>query len=118
LIIDDEQPIGVTLRALLAPPHRVEVTVSAAEALERINAGEIFDVIFCDIMMPEITGIKFHEIVTAAHPKLTSRIVFMTGGISAPEVHKFLQATGARCLEKPFSHAELEAEITNVLRKN
>jgi PAS domain S-box-containing protein len=117
LIIDDEQPIGVTLRALLSPPHRVDVTVSAVEALERINAGEIFDVIFCDIMMPEVTGIKFHEIVTATHPEIASRIVFMTGGISAPEVHKFLQATGARCLEKPFSDAELEAEISNVLTK-
>ncbi|MEO7109619.1 MAG: ATP-binding protein [Polyangiaceae bacterium] len=114
LIIDDEQPIGFTLRALLSPPHEVAITVSAVDALVRIDAGEIFDVIFCDIMMPEITGIKFHEIVTATHPDITSRIVFMTGGISAPEVHKFLQATGARCLEKPFTDAELEAAIREV----
>jgi PAS domain S-box-containing protein len=111
LIVDDEQPIGVTLRALLSPPHEVVVTSSASEALERIDGGEIFDVIFCDIMMPDITGIRLHEILTATHPEIAARIVFMTGGITAPEVQKFLQATGARCLEKPFSDSELEEEI-------
>ncbi len=117
LIIDDEQPIGFTLRALLSPPHDVVVTTSAAEALQRIDGGESFDVIFCDIMMPEITGIKLHQIVSEKHPHVAERIVFMTGGISAPEVHKFLQTTNARCLEKPFTEAELEQAIAETIAR-
>lgn len=117
LIIDDEQPICFTLRALLSPPHDVVVATSAADALQRIDAGDIFDVIFCDIMMPEITGIKFHQIVSEKFPDIADRIVFMTGGISAPEVHKFLQTTNARCLEKPFTEAELEQAIAETIAR-
>jgi PAS domain S-box-containing protein len=118
LIVDDEQPIGFTMRALLYPPHDVVVTTSASEALQRIGAGEIFDVIFCDIMMPQITGIQFHQILSEKHPEIAQRIVFMTGGISAPEVLKFLQATNARCLEKPFTETELEQAIAEILAKS
>jgi PAS domain S-box-containing protein len=118
LIVDDEQPLGFTLRALLSPPHDVEVATSAAEALARIDAGEIFDVIFCDIMMPEITGIKLHQILVEKHPAVAQRIVFMTGGISAPEVHKFLQATNVRCLEKPFTDVELESALVEMIARH
>ena len=115
LVVDDEVPIGLTLRALLSPPHEVSAVTSGRQALERIETEEFFDVIFCDIMMPEMSGIRFYELLRASHPKVAARIVFMTGGISAPEVHKFLQSTGARCLEKPFSEAELEAAIADAL---
>lgn len=114
LIIDDEEAIGITLRALLSPPHKVTVTTNATDALGLVLHGGTFDVVFCDVMMPGISGIRFYEIVEAKRPDLVSRIVFMTGGMHSPHVQQFLQATKARCLEKPFTDVELEDAIAGV----
>ncbi|MGH7286388.1 MAG: response regulator, partial [Polyangiaceae bacterium] len=115
LIVDDEEALGITLRALLTPPHHAVAVTHASEALARIESGESYDVIFCDLMMPEISGMRFHRILSESRPDLAARIVFMTGGIGSPGVQQFLQATRARCLEKPFSHEELEAAIAAML---
>ena len=115
LIVDDEEALGITLRALLSPPHHAVSVTRAADALARIDAGECYDVIFCDLMMPEINGMRFHQILSASRPDLAARIVFMTGGIGSPGVQQFLQATGARCLGKPFSHDELLDAIAATL---
>ncbi|HEX7664542.1 MAG TPA: ATP-binding protein, partial [Polyangiaceae bacterium] len=114
LIVDDEESIGVTLRALLSPPHDVTLTTDAGDALERVLRGEAFDVIVCDIMMPGISGIRFFELLQEKRPDLVSRVVFMTGGMHSPPVQKFLQSTKARCLEKPFTDTELEDAIARV----
>lgn len=114
LIIDDEEAIGITLRALLSPPHKVTVTTNATDALELALRGDAFDVVFCDVMMPGISGIRFYELVQAKRPDLVSRIVFMTGGMHSPHVQQFMQATNARCLEKPFTDVELEDAIARI----
>ena len=115
LIVDDEEALGITLRALLSPAHDAVAVTRASDALARIEAGETYDVIFCDLMMPEINGMRFHQILSESRPDVASRVVFMTGGIGSPGVQQFLQATGARCLEKPFSHEELEEAIAALL---
>ena len=115
LIVDDEGALGTTLRALLSPPHEAVSVTRASDALARIESGERYDVIFCDLMMPDINGMRFHQILSASRPDLAKRIVFMTGGIGSPGVQQFLQATGARCLEKPFSQDELLEAIAATL---
>ena len=79
LMIDDEQALGRALPRLLAP-HRVTVTPRAPEALALIDAGEAFNVILCDLMMPESTGMDFHAALREKHPELSERVIFMSGG--------------------------------------
>jgi len=59
LIVDDEPQIGNTLRLLLDPDHEVVPVTSGREALERIKTDTAFDIIFCDLMMPEISEWTF-----------------------------------------------------------
>ncbi|HEY6034027.1 MAG TPA: response regulator [Kofleriaceae bacterium] len=109
LVIDDEEMMRKLLvRALNS--HEVSAC-DATTALERFARGERFDVILCDLMMPDYTGMDVFERVSALAPEQTSRFVFVTGGAFSPRSAAFLTATTNRVLEKPFSPATVLAAL-------
>jgi signal transduction histidine kinase len=111
LIIDDEPLVLKSLRRSLAREHDVAVANTVREALEPIEAGEQFDVIVCDIMMPDRTGIDFHSAIRAIAPDLADRIIFMTGAVNTPTVRGFLEQVKNTCIEKPIDIGRLNALI-------
>ena len=111
LAIDDEELLGTVIRRALEPVHEVVVVKSAAEALERIGAGERFDVILCDLMMPELSGVDFHRQLTERAPLAAERIVFVTGGAFSREAQEFLERSPHARLDKPFDVATLRALV-------
>ena len=106
LVIDDEEMILRTLARILHE-HEVRCTVSAREALSWIEAGQEFDLILSDLVMPTMTGMEFYEHLLAHHPELAPRVVFVTGGAVTPRANAFLQSVPNRRLEKPFDKAVL-----------
>ena len=114
LMIDDEAAVGRTLRHLLAPDHEIVPVTCAKDALGWIVAGEQFDVIFCDLMMPEMSGIEFHEQLAIAAPQYLERIVFMTGGAFTEHARRFLEAQRRPALEKPFTEEAVRRAIERV----
>ena len=103
LVIDDEPPIARTLSELLGPDHDVSVASSGRDALAILGSSERFDAIFCDLMMPGMSGMDFYEQVQSVYPGLETRIVFMTGGAFTPRAAEFLASVRNRRIEKPFS---------------
>jgi two-component sensor histidine kinase len=79
LVVDDEPLVGRSIRRALRE-HQVEVFSSGEEAIERLCSDEPFDVVFCDLMMPEVSGMEVYGRVSARRPEIASRFVFMTGG--------------------------------------
>jgi len=116
LVIDDLGAIGRSL-ALVMPEHQVTVETSARGAFARFAAGERFDVILCDLLMPELNGWDVLARAQADWPDLVPRFVFMTGGAFTPESQRFLQRTKHRVLRKPFSIEELTAILTDNARQ-
>jgi PAS domain S-box-containing protein len=108
LVIDDEIPIANTMRDLLGARHDVTATTTVQDALAAVEGGRDFDVIFCDLMMPGMSGIELYEELRDAHPSLADRIVFMTGGAFTKRAAEFLAATENRRVEKPFSLGLIE----------
>ena len=106
LVIDDEEMI---LRVLTRILHEQEVqcTASAREALSWLDAGQEFDLILSDLMMPTMTGMQFYEHLLERHAELAPRVVFMTGGVITPNASAFLQSVSNQRLEKPFDCASL-----------
>jgi CheY-like chemotaxis protein len=94
----------------------VEVEAHAGSALARLSAGERFDAIICDLMMPDMTGMDFQREVEQRAPALSNRTIFMTGGAFTPRAHSFLERLGDRCLSKPFNIDEIERLIGRALR--
>src|SRR5262249_13913762 len=82
LVVDDEGAIGVVLRDMLAPIHDVTVAKGGLEAEALLlHAGAPFDVIVCDLAMPDMPGAELFERVCARRPELSDSFVFMTGGL-------------------------------------
>ena len=111
LVIDDVPAVGQTVAAALAEEYDVTVVTRACDAFSRLAAGEVFDVILCDLLMPKIGGREVFERLTAEWPHAASNVVFMTGGAFTPESREFLERSGQRLLPKPFRLDELRAIV-------
>jgi two-component system NtrC family sensor kinase len=109
LVVDDDASVGMAIRLVLKP-LQVTFAQSAAGALARIDAGGQFDAIVCDLQMPGMTGMQFHDEVRKISGALVSRIIFVTGGAS-PEAAAFLARNTNPCLEKPFSREALRRAV-------
>lgn len=107
LVIDDEPMLGVLVKSVL---DGIEVTTEtcAKAALARLQAGESYDRILCDMMMPELSGIDFYERVDES---LRPNIVFITGASFTERVREFLARVPNRLLLKPFDPTSLAAAL-------
>ena len=101
IVVDDEPLVGRSIRRALRG-HDVEVFTSATAAIERLCDDTPFDLVFCDLMMPELSGMEVYRRVIECRPERASRFVFMTGGAFTRQARGFLDATPLPCLEKPF----------------
>jgi CheY-like chemotaxis protein len=116
LIVDDNVNVARTFAIMLAN-HDVEICTEASSAARRILAGERFDVIFCDIMMPAMTGMDFYAVVAKKDPEQAARIVFITGGAFTPAAHEFIASVPNPVLEKPFDAKALDVVLASLLRR-
>jgi CheY-like chemotaxis protein len=115
LVVDDEPSVGRSLKRALSRDLDVAVTTDAREALDQLSRGADFDVVVCDIMMPEMTGVELYAAVRDVRPELAARMLFFTGGAFTPSAQAFVQRMAGRCLEKPLDIGEIRrlvAEIT------
>jgi signal transduction histidine kinase len=106
LVIDDEEMILRMITRTLRG-HEVHCTASAREALRWIDAGQEFDLILSDLMMPTMSGMELYQELVARQPELASRVIFVTGGAATQKMEAFLRSTRNHCLEKPFDRVAL-----------
>jgi signal transduction histidine kinase len=117
LVIDDDDLVLTTIQRMLRGDHLATAVPTAVQALDLLRAGRRFDVVLCDLMMPQMTGMAFHREVEALDPSLAPGIVYMTGGAFAPEAREFLNRIGpAACLEKPFTPEALRSALAAAAR--
>jgi len=116
LVIDDEQLVTNALYRLLRSSHEVVIEQRGREALERIRNRERFDVILCDLMMPEVTGMQLCDALRAEAPDQAAAMIFLTGGAFSPEARAFLDRVRNPRIEKPFTLPALTALINERLR--
>ncbi|MCP3097555.1 PAS domain S-box protein [Myxococcus sp. K15C18031901] len=107
LVVDDEPLVCTALGRTLRPHHDVTLATRAQDALERIEAGEHYDVVFCDLMMPGMSGMDFYATLVQRHPDHARRVVFLTGGAVTPAARAFLESVPSPHIEKPFAGREL-----------
>ena len=81
-------------------------------------AGGDFDIVFCDLMMPKMTGMEVHAELLRDHPDEASKMLFMTGGVFVEEAEEFLSKVSGRWIEKPIDFGELEGKIWNRVEAN
>jgi signal transduction histidine kinase len=107
LVVDDEVAIGRAVGRSLGRYHEVVVLTNGREALAQIASGERFDVILSDLMMPDVTGMELHEMLSGIALDQAKRMVFLTGGAFTVRVREFLDSVPNARVEKPFEIASI-----------
>jgi nitrogen-specific signal transduction histidine kinase len=115
LVVDDEVQVASAIRRTLQRHHEVVVLTSPLEAQARLLGGERFDVILCDLMMPELSGMELFQSLARGAPELAGRVVFLTGGAFTPQTREFLATVECPRMDKPFSPEELRALVQSLL---
>jgi PAS domain S-box-containing protein len=116
LVIDDEPLLRTALERFLRPRHDVVLEASARNALARLESGERYDVILCDVVMPELGGPELYRRLCEKLPELSSRVVFMTGASTESNEAEKLAQTGARLIARPFRLSEVDAAIASAAK--
>jgi PAS domain S-box-containing protein len=116
LIVDDEPMILGALRRSFSSDYQVTCVGDGRRALERIRAGERYDVILCDLMMPEITGMDLYAEMSRIAPEQIERVVFVTGGAFTPRAREFLERIPNARVEKPIDFQNLKLLLRNLRR--
>ncbi len=102
LVVDDDRGVCEALHSALSSEHEVVAVQSSREAMQLVDDGQRFDLILCDVHMPEVSGIGLYQQIQAATPDLASRVIFMTAGTFTQRGRDFLAAADRPLLEKPL----------------
>ncbi|MBZ0238072.1 MAG: PAS domain-containing protein [Deltaproteobacteria bacterium] len=113
LIVDDDRPVAAAV-ALELEDHDVVVAGSGREAFEILRRDPAFDVVLCDVMMPELSGVDLYNWLRPIEPQMLERFVFMTGGAFTARAEQFLRDIPNPRLDKPFHPDDLRRVIASV----
>ncbi len=116
LVVDDEEPLRRVMTRLLIE-HEVVTAASGAEARAILEIDQAFDVILCDLMMPQVSGVDLHRWLTAHNPPLARRLVFVTGGAFGLVATQYLADSSNLKIKKPFDSAELARVVSKQMEK-
>lgn len=107
LVVDDEPLIREMVCDALSS-HQVTAVATGREAIELIAAQD-WELILCDMVLPEISGLEVYREIERLRPELLPKLVFMTGGDVSGRSPRLPDGGRVRRLEKPFSIKSLRA---------
>jgi len=111
LVVDDEPSFLRSLELVLEDTHDVTICQRSPDALALVRDDPArFDVILCDLSMPEIDGVAFYQRLKELG--LDDRFVLMTAGAFSPRGEAFLREAPCRQIAKPFTPDTLLALLT------
>lgn len=90
------------LRILLErEKHKVYATTSGMEARQHLEENSDYDLILCDLIMPDFSGMDLYTWLSQQGGQMP-QMVLMTGGAFTVEARRFLEEVSAPTLQKPF----------------
>jgi CheY-like chemotaxis protein len=77
-----------------------------------------FDVVLCDLMMPEMSGMDLHSKLVDVAPAIAERMIFLTGGAFSSRAAQFLDRVSNTRLDKPFDPTLLRKAVAKAIAKH
>ncbi|MFT3697765.1 MAG: response regulator [Kofleriaceae bacterium] len=108
LIIDDEVAVARAIARGLRP-NRVTTVETGREGLALLAQGQHFDLILCDLMMPELSGMDVHDEIARTYPQVLVHLAFMSGGAFTERAKEFCARITLPFLDKPIDMKRLRA---------
>ena len=115
LIVDDNDLMRTLLRGIL----RSENCQIIGEAKNGSIALEIIarnkpDIVFLDVMMPEMDGLEALQCIKSKHPEII--VVMITGNPSKENVEESIQGGASGFIIKPFNSAKVLDTLNRVIQ--
>ena len=118
LVVDDEPHLLRAVQRLLTRAGFEVLTATSGTDAQRILAQDTaFDVVLCDLMMPDMMGVDLHRWLLTVDAALASRVLFLTGGTFTPSVRSYLASVDNRVLSKPLPRDELITAIRDQVKR-
>jgi len=116
LVVEDEPTVAQLISDVLRDEgFESEVLLDGRDAIGRI-AGEPFDLIICDMKMPNLNGQTLYESLISTKKFLQKRFLFVTGDALGAKTHDFLTKNQLPHVAKPFRVEELLEKVYQVLQ--
>ena len=116
LVIDDEEAILASLKLALRR-YDVQAESDPKAALARLESGERFDLVLCDLVMPGMSGMDMYKALQRNRRELLPRVIFMTGGAFTADLRSFLGSIRNTVLHKPFDTKTLRWLVAQQLNR-
>lgn len=116
LVVDDEEEIAALLCEILARMGlQADRASSGREAQQHLRArAGAYDVVLCDIRMPDVDGPALFRWLEKEQPWLKDRIAFVTGDTLGPAAGRFLARSGCPVVEKPFVPSDIRRVVASL----
>ncbi|MBL8803682.1 MAG: response regulator [Planctomycetes bacterium] len=116
LVLDDDDGVRSVLRQhaerrgwLVEEAHCAEEALADPQRLVRA------DVVLCDLRMPGMGGIGFHDRLAGERTDLLARTVFATGDLASAEAVRFSRRCTRPLIQKPFDFGALFAALESAV---
>lgn len=116
LLVDDDPAVRSSLRRVLEARYDVTVASGADDAIALARTGR-FEVVLCDVMMPDGGAERVAAALDREAPDAGRRLVFLTGGATTPAAREFLASEPRPILAKPLDLAELTRVAEGLARR-
>ena len=119
LLVDDEFSIRTAMRRYFSRRGWSVTEAPDGASAQRLldpSAGNVFDVVICDLRMPRFSGSDLYRWLARNRPEAVERLVFSSGDVISPEAATFLGQAHRPVLPKPFDLGELGRIVDEVYR--
>jgi CheY-like chemotaxis protein len=116
LLVDDDMSILSGFRRHLQDDDTsIEFALSGGQALRRLLSDSPPDVVVCDMLLPDISGMEVYQRAVAAEPSFRDRFAVATGASGTPAVMSFLATFKGPVLHKPIDAGQLSRAVRSCL---
>lgn len=114
LIVDDDSDIRKVLNLLLNTTYDVAEVEDGPSAIDYIREHPETDLVLLDVMMPGMSGL---ETCNELRRYSNAPVLFLTAKSAERDRISAYRSGGDDFLSKPFSHEELLAKVSSLLRR-
>ena len=115
LIVDDNKlNIKVAIRALSSFNFEIDDALSGQECIDKIKAGNKYDLILMDIMMPGLSGVQTLEELLK-DPNFKAPVLALTADAVQGSKERYLKAGFNDYLAKPFTKDQIKEKLNKFL---
>jgi CheY-like chemotaxis protein len=115
LIVDDVATNLYVAKGLMRRYHlQIDTAASGFEAVEKIQGGNVYDIVFMDHMMPRMDGMEATKILRGTG--YTLPVVALTANVVSGQAEIFLSNGFDGVLAKPIDMRQLNATLNKLIR--